>query len=524
MVAAALFAAMAGCSEDSSMAPEREGTVPPEEINAYVNDMPDWEVPPTDEEPPVDLGEAESLEDNQYYRCSTVEYDMKRNFDDIVAVGANATALKPGMLVQGKGVRNGSLSTIGLARAPISISVNLALENPARRIQSPSSSTIQEAVASLQREADDRLGNLDVVPAMINYRVSEAYSFSQAMMDAGISLKYSAVFASGSVKSSFSQNTSVKSHTVIVKLLQPMYTISFADDEIAEPAGFFAPDLSAADFDRQRNLGTMGPGNQPCYVQSVTYGRMLVYTATSTEVQSSSELRAALKASYGVWSGSGNITDKQRSVVRNSDVQVQVFGGTQQQATDAIKAAIQDGDFSAFLEPAPATTAVPLSYRINDMKNRQAAIIGDATKYTVETCEPVNFLRFTVSLDSIRVIDGCESEQDYDIEAWAYNGSESYWFIHNTGTRFTKEELESHSQNAVFTMEAGEEDFIQFFTGDYGNINTGRDSWSKDTYFYFPFDLDQNPHHFTHVETTFNNQYEDCKIEVFYSIQRELAD
>jgi hypothetical protein len=333
------------------------------------------------------------------------------------------------------------------------------------------------------------------------------------------------VFASGSVKSSFSQNTSVKTHTVIVKLLQPMYTISFADDEIAEPAGFFAPDLSASDFDRQRDLGTMGPGNQPCYVQSVTYGRMLVYTATSTEVQSASELRAALKASYGVWSGSGSITDKQRSVVRNSDIQVQVFGGTQQQATDAIKAAIQDGDFSAFLEPAPATTAVPLSYRINDMKNRQAAIIGDATKYTVETCEPVNFLRFTVSLDSIRVVDGCENEPDYDIESWAYTSDGgNYWFIHNTGHRFSKEELEGHSQNAVFTMEVGEGDWIEFSTNDYGSLATGRGSWSEDTYLYFPFDFDENPHHFTQVETTFNSDYEDCTIEMFFSIQRELAD
>lgn len=520
----AFAALVAGCGKDSATGPERAGTVAPEEINAYVNDMPDWEVPDTAEASPVDLGDSESFEDNQYYKCTSTEYDLKRNFDDIVAVGANATALKPGMLVQGKGVRNGSLSTIGLARAPISISINLALENPSRRIESPSSSTIQNAIASLQRDADDRLGNLDVVPAMINFRARSAYSFQQAMMDAGISVKYSAVFASGSVSSSFSQNTSVKSHTVIVKLVQPMYTISFADDEIAEPAGFFSPDLSAADFDRQRQLGTMGPGNQPCYVQSVTYGRMLVYTATSTEVQSSEELRVALKASYGVWSGSGNITDKQKSVVQNSDIQVQVFGGTQQQATDAIKQALQTGDFSAFLEPAPATTAVPLSYRINDMKNRQAAVIGDATRYTVETCEPYNFLRFTVSLDSIRVIDGCETEADYDIESWVYNGADTYWLIHNTGSRFTKEELESHTQNAVFTMEAGEGDFVEFFTGDYGNLATGRHGWSKETYFYFPFQLEENPYHFTHVETTFNNQYEDCKIEVFYSIQRELAN
>ena len=48
-----------------------------------------------------------------------------------------------------------------------------------------------------------------------------------------------------------------------------------------------------------------GAGNQPCYVQSVTFGRMVVYTVTSTEATSASELRAAVQASYGAYEGSG---------------------------------------------------------------------------------------------------------------------------------------------------------------------------------------------------------------------------
>lgn len=85
-------------------------------------------------------------------------------------------------------------------------------------------------------------------------------------MSAGISPSYNAVFASGSVSSAFSQNSSVKQQTVIVKLMQPMYTISFADDELDEPGSFFAETVTRGDFDRQRDLGTMGPGNLPYYV------------------------------------------------------------------------------------------------------------------------------------------------------------------------------------------------------------------------------------------------------------------
>jgi hypothetical protein len=522
---AALVALAAGCSEDDPVAVSTD-PVDPAEVNQFVNALPDW-IPPSDiEEPPVNLGDEEELEDNQYYRCSVVEYDLKRNFEDIIAVGANATALKPGMMVQGNGVKGGSLSTIGLARSPVSLSINLALDDPSRDVASPNSSTIQDAIASLQRAADDRLGNLDVVPAQINFKAESAYSLQQAMLSAGLSIRYNGLVASGSVGGSLKQSSSVKRRTVLVKLMQPMYTISFADDEKAEPADFFAPDLMEADFERQRQLGTMGPGNLPCYVQSVTYGRMVVYSMTTTETTTDDEYKLAVQASYGAWSGSGSVNTRQRELVQNSTVEVQVFGGTQGQGLDAIKQALKNGDFSAFLQAAPATTAVPLSYRINDLKNRQPAVVGDATKFQISECEPVNDLQFTVSLDSIIVVDGCDAEVDFDIESWVYvqNPNQNYWLLHNSGTRFPKDSLPSLHQQAIFTVTASAATTIKFFTGDYGSAASGRDGWSKETVFQYPFDMGANPYRFSHLETTADNQYRNCTIEVFYTIKRELAN
>lgn len=525
-----LLAAMAialGCSQDDPIAPGSTDPVDPAEVNQFVNGLPAWEVPSDVEMPPVDLGDEEALEDNQYYRCAGVEYDLKRNFDDIIAVGANATALKPGMIVQGNGVKDGSLSTIGLKRSPLSLSINLALTDPSRTVDSPSSSTIQDAIASLQRDADDRLGNLDVIPAQINFRAESAYSVQQALISAGLSVRYSGIIASGSVGGSLSQSTSVARRSVVVKLMQPMYTISFADDEKAEPADFFASDLMEADFERQRQQGTMGPGNLPCYVQSVTYGRMVVYSMTTTESTSDEEYKLAVQASYGAWSGSGSINTRQRELVQNSTIEVQVFGGTQGGGLEAIKSALRNGDFSAFLQPAPATTAVPLSYRINDLKNRQPAVIGDATRFVVRECEAVNDLQFTVSLDSIVVVDGCTAETSFDIECYAYTvspSSSTYWLLHNTGSRFPKDTLPSLHGQAIFTVTANANTKITFFTGVYGNGTTGLDGWSKSTTFQFPFDLDENPYYFTHLETTSDNLYRNCTLQVFYSIKRELAN
>lgn len=526
VLAAAVLALLAACGSDDPTSPGAgDDPVAPETVNTFVTSLPDWEAPDDTEEAPVVEEAEEDFDGNAYVRCETVEYDRKQNFDNLVAVGANATALKPGMLVQGRGVRDGAMSVIGLARSPISISVDLALEDPSRDIASPNSATIQDAIASLQREADTRLGNLDVVPASISFQATEAFSFQQAMLDAGISLKYNAVLASGSVSASVSQSTSQQTSTVVVKLFQPMYTISFADDAIAEPADFFADSVSEADFDRQVTLGTMGPSNQPCYVQSVTYGRMLVYSATNSEATSSTELKLALEASYGAYSGTANMTQRQRELVSNSSIEVQVFGGTQEDATTTIRDIIKSGDYSGFLRPVPAATAVPLSYRINDLKNRQVAIVGDATKYSVQTCETFNDLRFTITLDKIEVVNGGEAEELFDIEAGVTADDDWYWLMHVANSqRFTREDLADGGETAIFEFNVTSESTLEFYLADFGNGSTGRDGWSDTKTFDFPFQFDTNPHTFTMFWTTTDDSYRNTTLEAYFTVERELIN
>jgi hypothetical protein len=151
-------------------------------------------------------------------------------------------------------------------------------------------------------------------------------------------------------------------------------------------------------------------------------------------------------------------------------------------------------------------------------------VIGDATKFSVRNCEPVNDLKFTVSLDSIIVVDGCWDEEEFDIESQvSVSNGQYYWLLHNSGTYFPKEDLPGINNQAVFTVEgAGAETQIEFFTAYYGNYNTGQQGWDKSSYFQFPFDFDENPYHFSHIETKSNSQYENCTLEVHYSIKREL--
>jgi len=311
---------------------------------------------------------------------------------------------------------------------------------------------------------------------------------------------------------------------VVVKLFQPMYTISFADDALAEPADFFDDSVTEENFAAQVSLGTMGPDNQPCYVQSVSYGRMLVYSATSSTAQSSSELKLALEASYGAYSGSANMTQRQRDLVSNSSIEVQVFGGTQEDATSTIRDIIRSGDYSGFLRPVPATTAVPLSYRINDLKNRQAAIIGDATKYTVQTCETFHDLRFTISLDKIEIVQGGDSEMDFDIEAEVTADDAYYWLLHVSNGRFPRDQLADIGETAIFEFNVTPTSTLEFYMADFGNPATGRNGWSDTKVFDFPFEFETNPNTFTMFWTTTDSQYRNTTLEAYFTVKRELIN
>ncbi len=81
-------------------------------------------------------------------------------------------------------------------------------------------------------------------------------------------------------------------------------------------------------------------------------------------------------------------------------------GGTQ----EAALAAMRDGDPQKFFVPAPATTGVPISYRVNNLKDRRVARIQDALSFTIQECAQQNGNIFYVTIDSMIKLDrafGC---------------------------------------------------------------------------------------------------------------------
>ncbi|HUX85876.1 MAG TPA: thiol-activated cytolysin family protein, partial [Chloroflexota bacterium] len=263
----------------------------------------------------------------QTYDCVVDTKSQTTTQKVIVAAGSGTGALWPGAVIQGQDIASGNLLVLPLARAPITLSINLAISDPTITVDDPYSGSVQEAISTLQRAADQRLGGIDVVPATMSYVREEAYSFNQAMLSIGISANYAAPFAGAGLDTSFSRERQVGAHTIIVKFYQPMYTIQIDDDRVATPSDLFASTVSVDDFKQQQALGRLAPNNPPVLVKSVTYGRMMVFTMTSTQVESAQRLMAAINAVFGNFSGSAKVAQSDLDIIRNSRIDMKVFGG-----------------------------------------------------------------------------------------------------------------------------------------------------------------------------------------------------
>ncbi|MGH7689336.1 MAG: thiol-activated cytolysin family protein [Gemmatimonadaceae bacterium] len=354
--------------------------------------------------------------------CSNTQLNEKRNLDELLVPGSTAGVMWPGALIQGASLINGEPAEIPLARSPISISINLAVDSASRTIADPTSASVQAAVAQLQRAADSRLGSIDVVPAQIDFQQTEAFASNQFILSFGGSVQASAPLksldiplpgtASLGVSDSGGVKVSFEVHTIAVKLMQPMYTISFADEPMSEPGDYLAPSVTDSEVQDVAARGMLGPANLPTYVKSVTYGRMVVFTMRNTSFATTADLEGAVQASLNLFklgqgSGSSKLSVQDSLLLQNSDLRVVAFGGSQ----DSALAAIRTGDLGKFFTSVPATQAVALGYRVNYLKDGTVALLGQGTTYTENQCAPTGTTAqyWSVALDSLTSNGGCDS-------------------------------------------------------------------------------------------------------------------
>jgi hypothetical protein len=173
--------------------------------------------------------------------------------------------------------------------------------------------------------------------------------------------------------------------TVMASFYQRLFTVSIVTP--ATPADYFSPDFTTADLNEQAALGRIAPTNPPVVVGSMSFGRVLVYSVTSTA--STDDLGAAIDAAYsgGAASGSISLTDQQKQILNNARYQVVALGGNEADVLSLIKTHTL-GDY--FTHHSDLATAVPISYQVNNIVNDSAAKFTETTNYNLTECQKLS--------------------------------------------------------------------------------------------------------------------------------------
>ncbi|RAJ10383.1 thiol-activated cytolysin family protein [Arenibacter echinorum] len=396
------------CSSDPDSGSTKEVSPEVESINTYFNNIPDWENTSITAEPDIPLDDIIAYtETNVPWKCPAIKKNLVASQEKIICVGTNQGKIWPGAIIEGNSVEPGDIKLVITDRAPITINSDLVINNTFRVVDKPNSVTVQQAIAEMQIEAGNMEEGNQAGAGQMNFKIEESSSFSQSMLAMGVSAGFtepqSQVGLEGSTNVSNSREA--KTHTVMARFVQEKFTVRLAEDLLPTSADFFRDGTTLADIEALESAGKIGQDNIPLYIESVTYGRILLFSMTSTSVGTASELSAALEASFADYvEGGANLKNEQKELLENSTTKIYSAGGTE----DGANAAVASLDWSQFFVPAPVATAIPISFTARTLNgNRVKVKINSNIIYEQrQDCqEPVAY-NIKISLDKAELTKG----------------------------------------------------------------------------------------------------------------------
>ncbi|CAN5374110.1 hypothetical protein BH23BAC3_BH23BAC3_23430 [soil metagenome] len=385
---------LSSCSE-STTSVEPANT---EDVTAYLQNLPAWSQfsPPGQTQPPTPVGEVQAEEDvvldvevinedgnidlleNVTYSCQVQPFTLTGNPQQIAMYSPDREIVYAGGLIQGKSHRDGLGSLLGLPiaeRAPINVSIpGLANDDNFRTVERPNQGTVDQAIGSMIGGAT--ASGLST-PSSISFKMETYHSETQSALQMGLSGNYLGFegSASGSIDKKQSEIT------ITAQFYQKMYEVVVEAPQ--SPGNFFNEDFTEARLQQQISQGRIGQDNLPVYVSNIVYGRMMMFSLTSTA--SESDIRATMQAGYNSIGGSveANMSAKQQAILSESKIKITSIGGD----AEATLAMIRSGDWSQyFTNNAPLSSAAPMSYTFRNLGDGSIASVTETTEYNIRTC------------------------------------------------------------------------------------------------------------------------------------------
>lgn len=374
---AALGLTLGGCGgSDTPVAPT------PADLDAFFATLPAWEqysppLPDADAttgapvDQPVEIG-------GEPYTETVTPCSITRTPEKIVTLNPDVEVLWVGSLLQGSGYRGGigSLQELPIRqRAPVTLSISLLTGDNTRTVANPDQASVTQALGELVQAAEDA-GH--TAGSDIYFTKETTHSLDQASIKMGLSASY----MGASVKASLAAGMSSEMRTVTAYFVQNMFTASMVLPQT--PAEVFSEEFTAGRLDEQVSRGRMGPDNPPVYVSSVSYGRVLIFTFTSSALES--EIKATLNAVYNGGQFGGELSAEQQSILENAQISVVAVGGDAEYALGLIRT----NDLSEYFRSDTAlTSARAISYTVRNLADNTIARVSETTQYDLREYTPV---------------------------------------------------------------------------------------------------------------------------------------
>lgn len=370
----ALAVTVASCSDSATDL--SNGTV-----DMYMDGLPSWESyspAKADADTVLESGasETDELVGGTFYECTSTPYSLTRTPEKVVTLDPDVNILWLGSLLQGSGYKGGigSLAEWSVReRAPLRISIDLLASNNSRTVDRPDLASVNQAVGELVQAAaaEGHRGG-----SSVSFSMHTTYSVRQAALSLGISTMY----LGPKITAELGFERTARERTVTAYFVQRMFTTSFVLPNT--PSDMFSDEFTVERLQEEVDRGHVGTSNPPVYVASIVYGRVLIFTFTSTA--SLLDIRAALSAFVGT--EGGTIDFELKRILQEADISVVTVGGEGRNAVDLIRTG-HLADY--FNEDAALTSARPISYTVRNLGDNSIAKVSETTEYNLKECTAV---------------------------------------------------------------------------------------------------------------------------------------
>ena len=359
-------------------------------VNTYIASLPKWsevspEKPENDGVPTAKtpVASQEKGTTGDMYTCTTTQYSITKNPSEIAMYNPDASVLWPGALIRGGShLKSGSLELLAVSRekrAPLGISIQgggvLGIPGGVSTVvEQPVGSTIREGINQIV--ANTIGADVAVGAGFSSFTSVESYSSTQTLLKLGLDARYLGNEVSGRLNYS----RAADQHTFTAYFVQRLFTVSV--DLPEKPSSLFADSVTDSDL---KSLG-ISADNLPLYIDSVSYGRILMFSFTSSE--SRKKIAAALEYSYNSPVGGVDLFSEAelKETLRTARIEVFALGGP----NTGVQNLIRDGNLKSYFETPLAVNQVePISFTLRNLGDNRLAKVANTTDYDVKECNPV---------------------------------------------------------------------------------------------------------------------------------------